>query len=162
MAYMAFGTQVYAREDGSVVVVPPEVKYEPAAGDRRIAEVVNIRMEFNVDSVARAIIECYPNQDTILIAQRADFGFKENHDARPRTISFVRFEDGSTWYPDKAKADRDLMHKFLDATGNLPEITDPPNGGRPRKIDGELKAAMDYTQPAEDENDNAGSRGADL
>jgi hypothetical protein len=162
MAYMAFGTQVYAREDGSVVVVPPEVKYEPAAGERRIAEVVNIRMEFNVDSITRAIIECYPNQDTILIALKADYLFKAKHEATPRTISFVQFEDGTTWYPDSAKAKRDLLHKFLDATGDLPKITVPPNNGRPRKIDGALKAAMDYTQPAENDNDNAGSRGADL
>lgn len=143
MAFIAFGTQVYARKDGSVVIAPPESNYQPAADELRIAEVVNIHMEMNVGEITKATIECYPQQDTILVARRADYRFKKNHNGEAQKISFVRFEDGSTWYPEEAKDDQDLLHKFMGASENLPEIVDPPNNGRPRKIDGELKTAMD-------------------
>jgi hypothetical protein len=146
MAITAYGTHVYAREDGSVVIVPGEVPYEPKPGERQIAEVINVHLEMNCGEVTRAIIECYPRQDTILFAQRMELRFKESFDDRSRKISFVRFDDGKTWYPEDSEHDRDLLYKFLNVTSDLPEIVDPPNNGRPRKIEGEIARAMNYTQ----------------
>lgn len=100
MGIFTFGTQVYLKQDGRVVIVPPEDKYNPEETDRRMAEVVNIQISMKVGEAVRAYIECYPSADNVLIALEREIGFLEHfRSARARRIARVLFDDGSEWIP---------------------------------------------------------------
>jgi hypothetical protein len=149
MAFLAFVIHVYAREDGSVVIVPQGTDYKPTESDREIAEVVNILVQMNCGEVTKAIIECYPAIDTILVAMKADYRFKTEFDGKPRKIDFVRFDDGGVWKPQGEEVD--LRHKFAEVTENIPEIAEPPDNTKPLELPAEMLKLAEQEQKAPSE-----------
>lgn len=94
---VAFGAQVYAKEDGSVVIVPPDVEYAPKPTEKRISYVVNINIDFPIGKPVIAKIELFPSQTTIIEAV-PQYRFLDEH-GHPRQISQVIFDDGTDWVP---------------------------------------------------------------
>ena len=98
MGLIAYGTQVYRKTDGAVVIVPPNVEYVPKEGEVLVHEVRYIRVDFPADGAITAQIELYPTQDVIIeaIPRYVFIG----HQGKPKTIKRVLFDDLSSWTPD--------------------------------------------------------------
>ncbi len=95
---LAHGTQVYRKPDGTVVIVPPQVEYEPRAGETRISLVRNIEMSFPCDGAVTAVIDLFPSQDVVLHALPT---YRLcGRDGKPRSVKFIEFENDERWFPE--------------------------------------------------------------
>lgn len=94
MPYGAFGTRIYLCHDGHVVVVPPNVQFEPELDMVELKYVRGVSVNYPYGGPITAEIELMPLPDCIMKALPkyvVHIGNEMKH------VESIRFKDGTEW-----------------------------------------------------------------
>jgi len=115
----ATGCRVFQQEGGSVIVVGPNIEYEPAPGDVKLNYVRDITVQYLLGDVVKANIVFLTNQAAIHQAIPSYF-YTNPLTGKVVPVKSVEFADGTFWHNPEfedtqaAKGAQEIIDKFKE------------------------------------------------